>query len=437
MHRICRGLVRLWFALSFHKIRLLRARDVTEAGPTLFAVSHPARFLDALILTAAGEGPTRCLVPKKLVGNPLARFLAGNLGMILTDHEGLPTGKELRAAMEVLAKGETLVVFADQSPALQAMTGAMASTAASLVGQAELQLAARRVTVHPVYVLLPASSSPSREFLIYIDSALARPAAGQADDTAPSIAAALEARFRENAFRLRPGDLDYFLADLEKVMRARMEEDWSSRPNWKQDAEGFVLNRLVADWVRQTNYLDPGRLVALRESLDDYRRLQRQCALHRLQVEPANSWVHSRLRRALVLLETLAGLPIALYGLLNHLLIGALAFLAGSFGKNDSRDRTTEWTIRGAIVLAGYAAQVYLVAHRWGRAAGGYYAPTLPATGLYLWRYAWVLEHRTRLLFVSLTIPATTRRAKRLRDTLLEELDKALAGYEAEANVPG
>ena len=426
MGRICRRLIRLWFALFFRKIRLLRARDVIEEGPALLAVSHPASFLDALILTTACSRPTHCLVPRKLAASPIARFLAGALGMILTDDDGPIAERELQTAMKVLAKGGALVVFASQGPKPHAAPGAFASTAAFLAGKAESQLAGRAVVVHPVHLFLPVASSQSRELLIYIDSALSCPAPGQEHNDGSAWVTALEARFQENAFRLRPAELEYFLADLEKVLCVSLKEDWSSRPHWKQDTEGFVLSRFVADWAGQTNYLNPGRLVTLRQSLEDYRRHEQQRALRWFEVEAADSWIHSGLRRTIVWLETLVGLPVALYGLANHLVIGAGALLAGSFRKDSSRDPTAEWVIRGAILAVGYAVQIYLVAHRWGRAAAGYYAPSLPVSGLYLWRYAWLLQHQTRLLFSSLMIPASTRKAKRVRDAFLEEFEEAV-----------
>ena len=78
---------------------------------------------------------------------------------------------------------------------------------------------------------------------------------------------ALEGRFQENAFQLRPADLDYFLADLEEVLRAGLQEDWASRPDWKQDTEGFVLSRLVTEWVKQANYFNPEKLVTLAQGV--------------------------------------------------------------------------------------------------------------------------------------------------------------------------
>ena len=203
----------------------------------------------------------------------------------------------LREAIDVLASGGALVVFADQSAAGQSAPGTSATTAAALVSRAEAQHVGRHVTVYPVHLFLPDSAAQSREILIYVDSIMVRPE-GRPEVLShgagtQAFAAALESRFQENAFQLRPTDLEYFLADLEEVLRTDLQEDWASRPDWKQDVEGFVLSRLVMHWVKQTNYLNPGRLVILRKSLDDYRRLQRQCALREMEVEQADSLRHS------------------------------------------------------------------------------------------------------------------------------------------------
>jgi hypothetical protein len=438
--RLFRRLVRVWFALSFRRIRLLHAGNFSEEGPALLAVSHPASFLEALILATAFERPLHCLVPKTVVRGPLARFLARGLGMILCEDQGLSTEPAPQPALDVLARGQTLVVFADQSPAPHAAPGALASTAAFLIWKAESGLSGRRLTIYPVHLFRPVSSPHAREWSVYVDAALirpeGRPAARHEDDEVQSWVSALEARFRENAFQLRPPDLQYFLADLEELLRAALQEDWSSRPHWKQDAEGFVLSRWAAEWVQQTNYLNPGRLVALREALDHYRGAEQRRALRQLEVEAAGSWIRSGPRRAVVWLETVIGLPIALYGLLNHLVIGVLLFLTGSFKKDNPRNRTAEWTIRIVVALACYTTQISLVAHWWGRAAAGYYAPTLPVTGAYLWRFLWVLRHQTRLLLKSLMLSALTLKANRLRRAFLGELDQTLTAYEEKASAP-
>lgn len=433
-----RWLIRWWFALTGRKIRMLQAGDVVPEGPILFVVSHPAGFLQTLALVTAIERPVHCLLPKSLADGLLARFLARTLGIIL-DEGVRPTSElTLQQAVNVLESGAALVVFADQNAAGLASPRALASTAAELVWRAEAHRVGHDITVHPVHLFLP-QVAPAREILIYVDSPLDRLEANAAalsqDDMTQALVAALESRFKDNAFQLRPADLDYFLADLEEVLRAGLQEDWASRPDWKQDTEGFVLSRLVTDWVKQTNYLNPEKLITLRNSLDDYRALQRQCALRELEIDQGDSPLRSGWRRTIPWVETLLGLPIAFYGLLNHLLIGLTLFLAGSLKNENGRARNTEWTIRGAVTLGFYALQIFLVAYWRGRAAAGYYAPTLPISGIYLWRYLGLVRTQARLLFVSLTLPGLTRKIKRLRHSLLEELDKTLTAYEEKTSV--
>ena len=100
-----------WFALRRRKIRTLAAGTVTMKGPALFAVSHPAGFLPALILAVGLERPARCLVPGRLVRGSLAHFLARQLGFILYDGEGPAAEATLQEAVDVLAHGGALVVF--------------------------------------------------------------------------------------------------------------------------------------------------------------------------------------------------------------------------------------------------------------------------------------------------------------------------------------
>lgn len=435
----CHWLIRGWLALTRRKIRMLEAGDRAGEGPAIFAVSHPAGFLPALLLATATDRSVRCLFPSRVVRGPLAQFLAPRLGFILYDGEAPTSAATLGEAADVLAGGGVLAMFASQSASAQAAPDALLSTAATLVWRAEAQPAERRVAVHPVHLFLPDSAAESREILIYVDAAMDRPAerpsAASPEADAQAFAATLRLRFQENAFQLQSADLDYFITDLEDILRTDLQEDWASRPEWKQDADGFALSGSVIAWVSQVNYANPARLVRLRKSVDDYRRLNNQCALRQLQVEGADSPLQSGWRGILVLLEMAAGFPLALYGLLNHLAIILVLVLAGSFKQSKPRERSTEWMIRGAVTLGFYALQIYLVGHWRGRAAAGYYAPTLPVSGAYLWRYVELVRPQARLLFISRTIPGMSRKIRKLRRVIVQELDESLASYEAETAV--
>ena len=174
------------------------------------------------------------------------------------------------------------------------------------------------------------------------------------------------------------------------------------------------------------NYLNPGRLVSLRQSLDAWRSARRRWALHRLEVEGAGGWSSWPLGRGVVWLETVAGFAAAFYGLVNHLPAIALLYVTGLMKKESGRDKIMEWLARGLILLGWYAVAILLVTHGWGRRAAGYYAPTLPVSALYLWRYAWLSQHQTRVAFLSLRVSAEAAKVKRLRKDFLHEMNDAL-----------
>jgi hypothetical protein len=283
----------------------------------------------------------------------------------------------------------------------------------------------------PVYLFLPIGHTRAHELLIDIDQpetaqdCVSRTGSNP-QDQAQELARALEGRCQENSFRLQPGDLAGFLSDLEEVFRLELQEDQASHPGRKQKPEGFELSRFVVEWAEQLNYLRPDRLVSLRESLEAWREARRLRSLHRLEVEGAGAWLNWPVGRGVVWLESVAGFGVAFYGLINHFVAIALLYLTGLLKKDSGRDRTTEWLARGLVVLGCYAVEVFLVARSWGRRAAGYYAPTLPLSALYLWRYAWLLPHHTRIAFLSLNLSAEDAKTKRLRKDFLHEVNEAL-----------
>jgi hypothetical protein len=276
--------------------------------------------------------------------------------------------------------------------------------------------------------------SHTRELLIEIDQPetaqdyISR-AGGSARDQVQELAKPLERRCQENSFRLQPADLAEFLADLEEALRDGLQEERRLHPAGKQKLEGFELSGFVVQWAEQMNYLHPGLLVSLRESLETWREARRLGGLHRLEVEGAGAWLNRRLGRGVVWLESVAGFALASYGLINHLVAIALLYLTGLLKKESGRDKIMEWLGRGLVVLGCYVVEVFLVARSWGRRAAGYYVPTLPLSALYLWRYVELLRHQTRIAFLSLNLSAEAARTKRLRQDFLREIHQALNHY--------
>jgi hypothetical protein len=157
-----------------------------------------------------------------------------------------------------------------------------------------------------------------------------------------------------------------------------------------------------------------------------WREASRRGALHCLETEGAGAWLNTPLGRAVVLLETVLGFPLAIYGLVNHLIALAVLRWTGLLKKETDGDKFTTWLWRGLVILGSYILQVILVAHFWGRRGAGYYLPSLPVSGLYLWRYTWLLPHQSRIAFLSMNRSVETAGSTRLRKDFLHEIYQAL-----------
>jgi hypothetical protein len=356
----------------------------------------------------------------------------------------LPEDRQLalEKCCAALAEKAALVTFVEPHPAHPAGESGLASAAASIAVEAECRHASGLgLMLFPVHLFLPVGHTHARELLIDIDQPetardyISR-ASGTPHDQVQELAQALERRCQENSFRLQPADLADFLGALEEALLEEFQEDWASHPPPKEKQDGFTLSRFVVEWAEEMNYLHPGLVVSLRESVEAWREARRRSSLHRLEVEGAGAWVKGPVRRGIVWFESVAGFALAAYGLLNHLVAVALLYLTGLLKKESDRGRITEWLARGLVVLACYAVQVFLVVHFWGRRAAGYYAPTLPISALYLWRYAWLLRHRTRFAFLSLHLSAEIARTKRLRKVLLHEINVALDRHAEQLGLP-
>ncbi len=425
VYRFLRRLVRIWFAVFFRKIRLLGAERLPASAPALVAVGHPASFRDALLLLAASDRKVCCFVPSRVLTSGWQRIFGRALGMIPYKREGEAWRSALKAGAGTLAAGGTIAAFADLEGGSKE-PGKRALAAAAVALEAEARNPAVEIAIYPGHLFLPVGRSAAGELLIHIDAPLAR---GSVARGAMALGRRIEEAWQENAFRIQPAEFRQFLADLEELLLAALEEDFASRPNWKQQAEGFELSRFVAEWTEQANSLDPGRLVALRAALDDYREKRRRWSLRSFRVETGGDWIGSRWRRMLAWAETALGLPVALYGLAQNLLAGILLSAFGLFKKRDELSAAMLWTFRALVVAFSYAAQISICARVLGRTAAGIYAPSLPLSGAYLWRYRWLLRHRTRNALAAILGPPQAAKLRQRRRRLVADLQKDLNTY--------
>jgi 1-acyl-sn-glycerol-3-phosphate acyltransferase len=434
VYRLLRSLVRLGILFFRGKMRVLAEEHLAVSAPAVLVVAHPADFAAALYLIAGTNRQIRCLMDRKLIAGTLQRFLARGLGMIPFEKEGDAWRRAIEKASNVLGNLGAVAVFAELREFQNGESARFASTAATIALEAESRNANQLdVQTLPVHVFLPEGSLRSSERLVHFGIRIAARTYMMPGKTMnerhQGLSAALEEACRKNVFRLQPEDVGNFLADLEEVLLADLREDFSARTRWKQKVEDFHLSGFVTQCVEHLNFLHPFRLVVLRQLHGAYREALRRASLEKLEIESAGPWIQSALRRGLGWIETLAGFPLASYGLLNHLPIGIFLWAAGLLKKQGGIQRTALWISRSALMLVFYAAQVLATDHFLGRVAAGYYALSLPLSALYLWRYAWLLEHRSRLLLLHSRASRRSARAREKRRELVRELNAARDAY--------
>jgi 1-acyl-sn-glycerol-3-phosphate acyltransferase len=429
LYRFCRGVLRLWFSLNFRRIRVLQAETLSRPGAVLLVVNHPSSFLDILILIAALERHVCCLLERDFLRGPARRLVARTLGVIEFEFQDRQWSSVRKSSYEVLGRGGVILVFAKQQTSSSDEPASFAPAAADIAVAALSGVAALPgLAIRLVHLFLPGSRSQSGELLIQIDEplslgdAVAADRESDPDRTHKAIDSALERVCRQNPFRLQPDALEQLLAGIENIVREEFEENWERRPNSKQKVEDFELSPFLIRLVNQLNYSHPGRLVGLGEGLHTYREVQRGSALAGLRAELAGTWLHSGSRRAAAWAESIAGFPIALYGLLNLLIAWLVLRALGLLRRGLWNATTAEWTARVMVALVCYAGQILLAACFLPRWAAGYYALSLPISGVYALRYLWLWEHRASVVALSLEKQKRQRRLRKLRKNLLDEL---------------
>ena len=439
-YRLIRALLRRWLGTFFGKIRLLQSDAFFDSRAVLLVVRHPPGFLDALILVAAFAREICCLIPRRLLRGPARAFVARSLRMVPYDPAAANWESVLAVCSERLGNGTAMAVFSDPQGWGVGYSASPTLRAASLAVEVESRRGCQLgLHAQPVDLYLPVASLQSAELLIYVDAPVSATEycqrGGSPEDRALALATALDEAGHQNAFRLPDDELKHFQADLEEVLRHDLDESWKARSNWKQSADDLRLSRFAVELVRQLNSANPGRLGALRESLHVYREAQRVSWLRQCEAEVA-PWFSSPWRRLAAWLETLIAAPLAAYALLNHVLAGALLFAARLFKKGAPPATPGMWLGRALVVLASYAVQIWICHHFLGRAVAGYYAVSLPASGLYFWRYLWLLRHRTRLLYRAARDGTQKATLRRMRKDFIREFNAARDDYAEMIGLP-
>lgn len=434
VYRAFRALARVsvWFRNA--KIRLLNEERLTQGDAAILLASYPESFWGAILAVAALSRQVHCLVSAEHVRGLFQKLAARGLGMIIADPGTVVQSSAGGKCLKVLASRGVIVAFAGQPEAPQTPCTARVVFCAELALQATRQSPeSSRPLVCALHWYLPYNNGEP-EALGYVEGPIQTIKAIAQDSQTP--AEAIQKAVLENVFGLEKDEVEQFHRDLETILREDVEKDWRQLPDWKQSAADLELSGFIKRWIDEQNRTDPGRLVGLRQSVNAYNETRRRCSLERFRVDTAGLWRSSNFQIAEAWVESALGLPVALYGLANHLVAGGILLFAGLLKRSRGGDPKVEWLWRTFIVLSCYTVQVFLVNRGLGRAAAGYYTLTLPVSGAYLWRYLWLAKNRTRALLSSALLPAWSARLARAQGRIMERIDLEAEKFAQSVGVP-
>jgi len=421
-YRLLRGALRAWLAASGRSLRVLSIGRVPQSAAVLY-LCPPSGFLDVLIMQAACNRHL-VVVTDREPRSRVELLLAGLLNVIPCGPEPNAWHSALRASTEALVSGGIVTVL--QTQAASELSAGRSETAVALACEAWANaFPGQTPIILPVHRFYPRVRG--QEIFVHVGRALPldEQADGLVDDVRPYVDTTVRETCEKAVFALDEDAFAELLADLKHALKERLSEQWQGRPAWSQRVDGFRLSSCAAESLSRLNRDDPGSLVALRLLSEAQRETRRQRSLADLRAELGRKQL-SASKRVLAWTETIVGLPLACYGLLNHLVATLLLYVTGLL-KHGQQVKPETWVARALLVLGCYAGQIALVERTLGRAAAGYYALTLPVSGAYLLRYGWLLRRRADTSVLGVWAASLRSPWEASRKKLSEKLDQILS----------
>lgn len=433
-YRLVRGLARLLLGLFYRRIEVAGAERIPPAGPLILAANHQNALVDPALLLASVPRRLRPVAKAPLFRYPLLGTLLRLAGAIPV-HRRQDPGSDpaanaamFEATTATLAGGGAVLIFPEgvsqAEPRLMPLrTGAARMALAAAGGAAGITLLPAGLVYHAPGVFRAGWALVLVGEPVPIDDCVAL--LGTAPDAAVRrLTERLEAALRRLIVEARDRRLLRLAEVADAVWRTEAGE-----------ADGAAAR---AAWLRGAlqayRYLEarePGRIEALMHAVEGYAKDLEAARLTAGQVSPAYPasvvWRYA-LREGLALL---LGLPLAAWGLVNHLAPYQLTRLAVRLLRAEADVEATFKILAGLVLYPlCWLAEGWLAWRLGGGALLALFAASLAPTGFFAltWWERWARVGREARGFLHfLTRRDLHARLRERRRALAEEL-RTLAG---------
>ncbi len=448
LYRLTRRVIKIGLGIFFQRLDVQHGERIPERGPALFVANHPNSIMDALVLGAVVQRKLNYIAHARLFRPGLINRFLRSCGVIpIYRRQDDPDKMEqninaFQACYETLEAGETIGIFPEGTSDMLRKVKKVKTGAARIVLETEARNGYEAgVKLIPVGLHFFSRSRFRSRVLInfgepiplvkYFTRYHQDPAGGVF-----GLTDEIQSRLEDLTVNIRAEELDEFIRDVETLYRDELKApDSALRDSPQASVEEFIISQKIAECVQHYQERDPLRVAALRDQVAAYKRKLAWLNLPDNTLKdgatPAAIWQETANLAGL----SLAGLPLAAYGIINNFIP---YLIAEAVAKNFLNERTKILT---ALLIGGglafiffYALQIGLVGYFFGPWWAALYGLSLPVSGFFALAYLKrVREYQQRVSFslVAFTNKPLIAKMRRERRKLIRVMDEARKEYRA------
>lgn len=435
-YNIFRGLVSFWVGFFFKDLAMRNLAAMPMKGPLILALNHPNNFLDSVLMAVVVPRKIHFLATGQLFRNRFIAQLLHSLGVIpVYRQEDGSSPEKTQTTFEqvatILKSGGVVALYPEGVTHSDPFLHKIKTGAARMALQAEASSGfTLGLQIMPVGINFLARKSFRQRVTISFGTPLKpfpQPVSDEAQRTAIiELTNQLQTAMEEQLLNSE-AQIYHLLQDVEEIYKDHLKKELHLEGH-DERAEDFLLSQRIIDAIEFYRKYFPAKFEQLQTSLQNYQRKRNYMHVPEATFRHELKQGFSANGYAAILLEGLLGLPLFLYGALNHLAPYFVPRLLSHFGASKETDYATIRFLASIIgVPLFYALQTALVITRWGYLVGLIYLATLPVAGIYAVRYLYGIHYfqdRIHLLYLFLGKRGKMKRLAQERARLIQQMDE-------------
>jgi 1-acyl-sn-glycerol-3-phosphate acyltransferase len=439
-------IIKVSLAIFFQKMEIRHGENVPAKGPVLLAVNHPDSQMDAFVLSTAIKRKVHYLAHAGLFGNRLRAKLLRSCGVIPVSrkhHKSDDSQRNIEAfqeCYEVLERGEVIGIFPEGISEMGRRVKKIKTGAARIVLEAE-----RRndyslgIKLIPIGLHFFSRSRFRSRVLINV---------GRPIDLDPYFSlnrkenveavSRLTAKIQESleslTVNVQHAELDLFVKDIEDIYRDElMTQTLADHKSSKKIVAEFVVTQKIADCVGYFHENDPQKLRDMEEKISAYKRKLKRLHLKDIMVREKTSIQKLFKAELKGIARAIAGLPLAVYGVLNNFIpYRTTEFIVKKYIDDKTKILMALLFGGGITFILFYSAQVFLAWYLAGYLWAILYFCTLPLSGFFALGYGKEIrriQERVSFSFFLFTNRHLIGKMRRTRNMLIMEMNSCKDVY--------